>query len=91
MFSPNSRYAGSPTYQVTLPSGATVSAVILPLPRGGAILGFHRRLEGQRLDHLANYYLKDPTAFHRLCDVNGAIAPDALAARDLVAIPVKGR
>jgi hypothetical protein len=90
MFFPNSRYAGAPTYPMTLPSGATASVVTLPLPRGGTILGFHRRLEGQRLDHLANYYLKDPTAFWQLCDVNASIAPDALAARDLVGIPAKG-
>lgn len=91
MFSPNSRYADAGTYTVELPSGAKVAATRLPLPHRGRLLGFHRRLEGQRLDILANHYLADPTAFWRLCDANGAISPDALAARDLVGIPAKDR
>ena len=91
MFFPNSRYIDAGTYQVVLPSGKTATATHLPLPRTSRFMGFHRRLEGQRLDIIANYYLKDATGFWRLCNANGAISPDALAARDLVGIPVKGR
>jgi hypothetical protein len=72
-------------------SGATVTATRLPLPAVGPIRGFHRRLEGQRLDLIANHYLVEPTGFWRLCDAGGAMVPDALAARDLIAVPVKGR
>ena len=36
---------------------------------------------------VAYRYLGDSTQFWRLCDANGVIAPDALAARDLIAIP----
>jgi hypothetical protein len=91
MFFPNSRYLNAGTYQVTLPNGSVVTATHLPLPRKSPLLGFHRRHEGQRIDLVANYYLKDPTAFWRLCDASGSIAPDALAARELVAIPAKER
>ncbi len=85
-----SRYAKLDTYTVTTQTGATVTATRLPLPRTGPVLGFHRLVEGQRLDLIANHYLSDPTAFWRLCDANGSMVPDALAARDLVAIPVPG-
>jgi hypothetical protein len=91
VFFPNSRYADAGTYEIELPSGSTVIATRLPPPNAGRIRGFHRRLEGQRLDLLANFYLKDATAFWRLCDANGTISPDALAARELVGIPAKER
>ena len=91
MFFPNSRYQGQATYQVTLPDGKTVTVTRLPIPQAGTLLGFHRRLEGQRLDLLANFYLKDATTFWRICDANGAVSPDALGAHDLVGIPPKAR
>jgi hypothetical protein len=90
VFFPGSRYADLETYSVTTPRGVTVKATVLPLPERRPLVGFHRRLEGQRLDLIANRYLADPTAFWRLCDANGSIAPDALGARDLVGAPRKG-
>ena len=89
MFSSNSRYAKQNTYTVQTPRGP-VTATTLPLPQPHLLRGFHRRLEGERLDHLAHAYLEDPTAFHQLCDVSGTITPDALANHDLVGIPVVG-
>jgi hypothetical protein len=89
MFFPGSRYETTGTYSVTLSNGKTVRATKLPLPKPQAILGYHRRLEGQRLDLIANRYLKDPTAFWQLCNANNAVVPDALATRDLIGIPPK--
>jgi hypothetical protein len=90
MFGPGSRYGKSPTYTLKLADGREVTAVSLPLPSKARPLGFHRRVEGQRLDHIAAHYLRDATAFWRLCDANDTVAPDALAARDLIGIPRKG-
>jgi hypothetical protein len=90
MFMPGSRYEKMPTYTVTQANGRDVTAVRLPLPNPGALAGYHRRLVGQRLDHIAAVYLKDATAFWRLCDANGCVVPDALATRDLVGVPRKG-
>ena len=90
MFMPGSRYEKMPTYTVTQADGREVTAVKLPLPNPGALAGYHRRLVGQRLDHIAAVYLKDATAFWRLCDANGSVVPDALATRDLVGVPRKG-
>jgi hypothetical protein len=88
MFTAKSRYYNQSTYPVRV-GGATVTAVSLPLPQKPAVRGFHRRTEGQRLDLVANYYLSDPAGFWRLCDASGAMAPDALATADLVAVPFK--
>jgi hypothetical protein len=89
MFSPGSRYAGLARYQVMLPDGTRVSCTRLHLAENRPLQGFHRRAQGQRLDLIAARFLSDATAFWRLCDASGAAAADALAARDLVAIPVK--
>lgn len=87
MFDLTSRYAKMGTYTLTLSDGRKVTAVRLPLPAQPPLLGYYRRLGGQRLDHIAANYLRDPTAFWQLCDANGVMSPDALAARDLVGIP----
>jgi hypothetical protein len=91
MFFPGSRYANAGTYTVTLPGGRMVAATRIPLPSPGTLIGYHRRLEGQRLDLIAYHYLADATAFWRLCDTNDTMVPDALAAHDLIGIPAKGR
>lgn len=89
MFFPGSRYEKMPTYTVTQGDGREVTAVTLPLPTAPPLLGYHRRLVEQRLDHIAAHYLGDASAFWRLCDANGAVLPDALAAHDLIGIPPK--
>lgn len=87
MFSERSRYKTTPTTQVRLADGRTVIALCFPLRATPALLGYHQRQQEQRLDHLANYYLKDPARFWRLCDANGSPSSHALGAADLVAIP----
>jgi hypothetical protein len=89
MFFPGSRYEKTGTYQVTQPDGTVLKVAKPPLPLQGPLLGFHRRLEGQRLDLIASHYLRDATAFWQLCDANNAVAPDALAVHDLIGIPRK--
>jgi hypothetical protein len=90
VFFVGSRYVGAGTYRVETASGPVV-CTRLPLPRRDLPLrGYHRRLDGQRPDLVANFYLKDATASWRLCDASGTIAPDALAARELVAVPGSG-
>ena len=91
MFFPGSRYEKTGTYQVTTLDGTVTLVAKLPLPAPGPLLGFHRRTEGQRLDHIAARYLADATAFWQLCDANQTVLLDALAARELIGIPAKGR
>jgi len=91
MFFPDSRYAAAGTYEVTLADGTVVTATRIPGPVARATLGWHRRLDGERLDLIAYRHLKDATKAWQLCEANDALSPDALAARDLIAIPPQGR
>ncbi len=87
MFFPGSRYQNTGTYTITKPDGSVISAARLPLPAQPPLQGFHRRQQGERLDLIAARYLNDATTFWQLCNASDALSPDALAARDLVAIP----
>ncbi|MCC6393696.1 MAG: hypothetical protein IT167_24070 [Bryobacterales bacterium] len=89
MFFKGSRYQGMGTYTVTAADGRMILVVKPPLPLTAGVMGYHARKEGQRLDHLAALYLKDATAFWKLCDANDAMVPDALAAQGLIGIPPK--
>lgn len=91
MFSPNSRYAGAGTYTARTSSGRIVTVTRLPVRSQPAVRGFHPRADTQRLDLIAAHYLGDATGFWRLCDAAETIAPDALAARELVPIPASPR
>ena len=91
MFFPGSRYQNLGSYSVTRSDGKTVRVTRLPMPAQGRVMGYHPRLEGQRLDHIASHYLADATAFWRLCDANGSVVPDTLAAASLVGIPDTGK
>lgn len=87
MFSPNSRYATAGTYTLRTANGGTITATRLPIRNAPALRGIHPRTEGQRLDQIAAHYLGDATTFWRLCDASDGICPDAVGARDAVAIP----
>ena len=50
-------------------------------------LGEHRRRDGQRLDHLANFYLGDASGFWRLAEHNDVMLPDAIAEADVIRVP----
>ena len=91
MFTSNSRYFGLATYSVTLADGRIVTATTLPAVTSGALLGYHPKITGDRLDLIAARYLKEPTAFWRLCDSNSSFSPDALIARDLIGIPSEAK
>lgn len=87
MFDPNSRYAGVEPYNVVDRWGRAVTVVPAFEAPAQTLLGVHLRLEGQRLDHLAHRYLGDPTAFWRICELNGVMLPEALAEAREVPIP----
>jgi hypothetical protein len=91
MIFPGSRYQKTGIYTVEKSDGTVVAALKLPLPGAALVQGYcRRRPETERLDLIANFFLKDATAFWELCDANSAVVPDALAARELIGIPPTG-
>jgi hypothetical protein len=88
MFFPGSRYFPLSQYSFTRPDGGVVQVTRLPAPGLPAVLGYYRRNTGDRLDQIAGRFLSDATMFWHLCDANGAVVPDALAAHDLAGIPI---
>lgn len=91
MFTSDSRYADAGTYQVTLADGTVVTVTKAARPAATRLVGWHRRADGERLDVIAHQYTRGPTRAWLLCDANDAMAPDALAAHDLIGIPGPGR
>lgn len=90
VFSKTSRYARhAAAYLTTTAAGKETTAVAPAHPPAETILGDHLMNDYQRLDHLANFYLDDPTAYWRLAEANDAIVPDALLARTFIMIPIK--
>ncbi|MGO9152916.1 hypothetical protein [Mycobacterium sp.] len=90
MFSSNSRYATTGTYQVTLPDGTAVTVTRIPPPSAPPPIGWYRRGEAERLDVIAYQFVKDATKAWLLCDTNDAMSPDALAAHAHIGIPAPG-
>ena len=87
MSSDKSRYKDLSAFYVTDGMGRTV-AVLPAAPRGEeAVLGYHRRLEAERLDLMAARYLKDPAGFWRIAALNDAMLPDALTEALEIGIP----
>lgn len=87
MFTPDSRYAGQPTYSVARPDGRQVTVVVPPAPNQVPLAGYYQRAGEGRLDLVAVQYLNAPTGFWRLCDANNSMVAGALAARALIGIP----
>jgi hypothetical protein len=83
-----SRYAKYAEYVEALDENGEKVLALGPAKRPALTeLGDHLRREGQRLDHLANYYLKDPNGFWKICEINDVLLPDQLAEVELVKIP----
>jgi hypothetical protein len=87
-FDPKSRYARyAETYEGEDRRGRAVAALTPAEPPEQPLLGEHLRKQGQRLDHLANFYLTDPSGYWRLAEINDAVLPDALAEVRSLKIP----
>ena len=75
------------TYQTIDRRGRTVVAVTAATKPVQVTLGVHRRKQGQRLDHLAAFYLKDNCGFWRICELNEVMIPEALSEAQFIDIP----
>ena len=89
MFDEKSRYRDQPTYQREDRRGRTVNVVATPEQTEERFRGYHQRIQGQRLDHMAFRYLDNAAGFWRLCDLNDVMLPEALSEASIIAIPRK--
>lgn len=87
MFDDKSRYASVPTYQVVDRRGRTVTVVAVPEAPMQTTLGIHLRRQGQRLDHIAAKYLRNPAGAWRLCELSDVMHTQALAEEPEIPIP----
>jgi hypothetical protein len=87
MFGKKSRYLNAPQYQMTDRQGRTVTVVSVPPPPPLTLLGYHILKQGQRLDHLANKYNKDPAGFWRICELGDVMLAEDLTEQATIAIP----
>jgi hypothetical protein len=89
-YDPKSRYAKTPTYQVTDRRGRTVEVVVVPPHVSEPRAGYHVLRQGQRPDHLAFQYLDNGAGFWRIAEANDAMQSEWLSEQAEIAIPVKG-
>ena len=89
MYDDTSRYKDAESYQRIDRRGRTVKVTGTPEPMEQTFLGYHLRIQGQRLDHMAYRYLKDSAGFWRICDLNDMMLPEALSEASEISIPRK--
>ena len=88
VFDKKSRYVkNASTYEATDRCGRSVIVLSAADKPVQTELGEHLRKQGQRLDHLANFYIQDANGFWRICELNESMLPDALAETDVLKIP----
>lgn len=75
MIDKTSRYAKSTQVTAVDASGEMVTLVELrEVPPTPGVF-FHTPSEGERLDHLAQAYFRDPKKFWRICDASDVLDP----------------
>ncbi len=93
MFFKGSRYADVGEDQITDSQGREIRyKTIRFIPETRAQMG-HSVSQGERLDHIAHRYYRDPDRFWRICDANRALWPDDLiaeAGRTILIPPSEG-
>jgi len=80
VFFKGSRYEQVPDAQMTIPGGRAVSYKRIRFIPGTAAAGEHTVTQGERLDLIAQQYLRNPECFWRVCDANLSMLPDELDA-----------
>ena len=75
MIDKSSRYAKTGTYAAKDASGEVIEALELrAIPKTSGVF-YHTPVEGERLDHLAHRYLRDPAKFWKICDASDVLDP----------------
>ena len=91
MFDAKSRYAHLTPYPVVDRRGRMIMVVPVPDAPREPLIGYHRRHQGERIDHLAAAYVGQGPDYWRICELADVMLPDALAEAREVPIPPKNR
>ncbi len=89
MFFKGSRYAKVETLKITDSEGRTIQYKATRfIPETKARLA-HKVQRGERMDHIAHRYFRDPERFWRICDANKTLWPDELVSEpgQIILIP----
>jgi hypothetical protein len=92
MFFPGSRYEKVADDQIALEGRVIVFKKTRFIPETTGLVG-HSVTQGERLDHIAHQFYKEPDRFWRICDANRAMWPDDLVAevgRTILIPPAEG-
>ncbi|HFE44558.1 MAG TPA: hypothetical protein ENJ18_03555 [Nannocystis exedens] len=83
----NSRYKDAKKVTIRDHRGRERTILVPPQAPSLLVRGEHLRVQGQRLDHLAAFYLGDGTAFWKIAEANDAMLPESLSEADVLIIP----
>lgn len=75
MIDKRSRYAKVGTYEAPGADGSPLVTLELRTPARGFGVFLHQPVEGERLDHLAQTYYRDPRLFWRIADAGDVLDP----------------
>ncbi len=80
MFFRGSRYENVGNHEITDSKGRVIRYKKIRFIPGTEARMLHGVNQGERLDHIAHTYYRDPERFWRVCDANLAMWPDDLVA-----------
>ena len=78
MFFKGSRYAKVETLEITDPDGRTIKYKATRIIPKTEARQAHKVQRGERLDHIAHRYFRDPERFWRIADANTGMWPEDL-------------
>ncbi|NIM95757.1 MAG: hypothetical protein GTO18_18815 [Anaerolineales bacterium] len=78
MFFKGSRYAAVGEHTITDKDGRVIRYKKIRFIQGANTHISHTLAQGERLDHIAHSFYKEPDQFWRICDANVALWPDEL-------------
>lgn len=89
MFDKQSRYAKLEPVLVRDSRNRTVEITPFCEKPKQTLRGIHVMRQGERADHLATYYLSNPTGYWRLAEINEAMTAEVLTMLRQIKIPNK--
>ena len=78
MFFKGSRYTSLPEHEIDGPNGRTLRYITTRFIKDSPPEVGHILSDGERVEHVAYFYYRDPERFWRICDANQVMDPEEL-------------